>query len=656
MKDYKKTAEAILANVGGEANVTHLEHCSTRLRFSLADSGKADVAALKQIDGVMGVVMSAQCQVIIGNEVIEVFDELKKLGTFGGDGGQKDENQSSGEKPKIGAVILDFIVGVFQPLVPAMAGSGVLKSILILLASAGLMDKTGATYNVLAYIADAVIYFLPMMVAVTAAAKLGINKMVAMGAVGVLLLPNMGTLLAAEGGTALFGFTMTNVAYSGQIFPALLCVLFLAVMEKAFTKISPKPIRIFFVPMMSLLITVPVTLLILGPIGYNLGVVFTSVILALYNQFGWLALTLLAMCLPFLISVGMHKALVPYAVSQLGNPGYDALYLPASLAHNIAESGACFGTAIRTKNENTRATAISAGISALFGITEPALYGLTIQKKRVMMSVLAGCFTGGIFIGIMKIKAFAAVGPGIASMSMYVDEANGMNIVYALIAFVIAFLTAFVAAIILWREEEGNNGGVKSAVETAAGTAAKNTAGSMTGTANGKPADSLGINGSGEGVRRVEEGLVYAPVKGIMIPLSEVNDKVFSEGILGEGVAIVPEDDDICSPVVGTVSMIFDTKHAIAITGTRGEEILIHVGLDTVKLEGKGFTGTVKVGDQVQPGDVLMHVDMEAIKTAGYDTTTPVIISNGNQFRAQTMPCGMVDIGMAVMKLEEVKA
>lgn len=632
MKDYKKTAAAILAGIGGERNVTHLGHCSTRLRFSLTDSSKADVAKLKQIDGVMGVVMAAQCQVIIGNEVIEVFEELKKLGDFDGNGESSwdtREKQGAGNRPGAGAVVLDFIVGVFQPLVPAMAGSGVLKSMLILLASAGLLDKTGTTYNALAYISDAVMYFLPLMVAVTAATKLGINKMVAMGAVGILLLPNMGSLLATEGGARLFGFAITNVAYAGQIFPALMCVMFLAAMEKAFIRISPKPIRIFFVPMLSLLVTVPVTLLILGPIGYNLGVVFTGLILSLYSRFGWLALTILAMCLPFMISVGMHKALVPYAVAQIGNPGYDALYLPASLAHNIAESGACFGTAVRTKNENTRATAISAGISALFGITEPALYGLTIQRKQVMASVLAGCLTGGMFIGIMKIKAFAVVGPGIASMSMYVDEANSMNFFYALMAFAVSFGTAFVSAFLLWRED---------------GAAKRDAAGSR-GEVRGR-ADEAAL----------ADNLVYAPVRGKVIPLSEVHDKVFGEGILGEGVALIPKDGEICAPVAGTVSMVFDTKHAIAVTGMRGEEVLIHVGMDTVKMEGRGFSPVVKAGDKVQAGDILMHVDLEAVKAAGYETTTPVIISNGDRFRAQVIQCGHVDNGIAVMKLEEVIA
>ena len=608
--DYQKCAAGIIKHIGGEKNVTHLEHCSTRLRFTLADSKKVNMEALKATPGVLGVVMSSQCQVIIGNEVIEVYNAVCKLGNFNAGA----SGQASGEKKKIGAVILDFIVAVFQPLVPAMAGAGVLKSVLLLVAMTGIIDKTGSTYTLLTSITDAVLYFLPLMVAVTAANKLGANRLVALGAVGVLILPKVTTLLAAEGGATLFGFGIRNIAYSSQVFPAILCVLFLSQVEKFFTRFSPKPIRIFFVPMMTFLVTVPVTLLVLGPLGYRAGELFSTVILAMYDSLGWVAIALLALLLPFMVSIGMHKAMLPYAITQVGKIGYDPLYLSASLAHNIAESGACFGIAIRSKDQNTRATAVSAGLSALFGITEPALYGLTIQNKRALYSVLSGCLAGGAFIGITAIKAFALVGPGLASMSMYVDENNGMNIIYAVIAFGISFIVAMIAAIVLWEDKKAFKKESTGAVALGAGE-------------------------------------VLSPMKGELMALSKVKDEVFSAGILGTGVAIVPSSGEVYAPIDGTVHTVFDSRHAITLLSDKGAEILIHVGLETVKLEGRYFEPAVKAGDKVKAGELLMKFDLKAIKAAGYDITSPVILSNGNEFDAEMASAKAVDLGTAIMKL-----
>lgn len=257
--DYKQTAALVLENVGGNENVSHFEHCSTRLRFTLNDNSKVNVEKLKSIPGVMAVKMNVQCQVVIGNEVVEVYDEVMKLL------GKNMESTSTASKPKqkqkIGSVILDFIVGVFQPLVPAIAGGGILKSVLLLLSVTGLMDSTGQTYQILNMIGDAPLYFLPLLVAVTTANKLKVNTLVALSAVGALVLPNMAAMIGE--GAQLFSFNIENIAYTYQVFPAILTVLFYAQIEKLFTKISPKPIRIFFVPMMSLLITVPIALLVL---------------------------------------------------------------------------------------------------------------------------------------------------------------------------------------------------------------------------------------------------------------------------------------------------------------------------------------------------------------------------------------------------------
>lgn len=340
--DFNTSAKEIIAGVGGAKNVATLIHCSTRLRFTLNDFDQVDLEALKKVDGVLGAVIAGgQCQVIIGNDVIEMFDAVDAQLA-----GKTGSTAAKGPKQSFGKVALDFIIGVFQPLVPAIAGGGILKAVLMLLAMLGWVSDKSQTYQILNIVGGAPLYLLPLLVAITAAQKLKVNPLVAVSTVGVLILPDMVTMLTK--GTELFGMKVMNVTYSSQVFPAILSVLFYALMERLFTKYSPKPIRIFFVPMMAMLITAPVTLLFLGPLGYVVGEGFVSVILFLNTHLGWLATALLAGVLPFMVATGMHKPMIPYVVSSFSAVGKEALYLPASLAHNISESGTCFAIAIRT--------------------------------------------------------------------------------------------------------------------------------------------------------------------------------------------------------------------------------------------------------------------------------------------------------------------
>ncbi len=622
-KNYKQTAADVLRLVGGEKNVSHLEHCSTRLRFTLADPSKADVAALKKTPGVMGVISGGpQCQVVIGNDVIEVYDQLIRMGSFDGPSAAP---APAGGKKKLGSLILDYMVGIFQPLVPAIAGAGVLKALLSICLTFGLLTADETVYKVFYYVADAALYYLPVMVAFTTATKFNCNKLVAVALAAAMIYPGTAALLATEGGASFFGLTLQNIGYTGQVFPSILIVIFMAFFERWCNKWCPKAIRVFFVPLLCFAVGFPVGLLILGPLGYNIGALLTAAILALYNTFGWLAVAIVAGALPFMVSLGMHKALVPYAVSSIADPGFDMLYLPASLAHNISEGGACLAVALRTKDENLRSTAISAGVSALFGITEPALYGVTLQHKKVMLSVVGSSFAGGLFIGIMKIKAFAAVGPGIASMAMYIDPDNGMNIVWAAAAFVLSVVLSFVLTLVLYKDEEAG--------EEAAPAA------------DGEPKPAAGGKG----------GTVYSPLQGEAIPLEKVRDEVFSQKILGEGVAIVPAKGELYAPADGTIESVFDSKHAISMVTAGGAELLMHIGMDTVKLEGKGFDPQVKDGEAVKKGRLLMRFDIDAIKAAGFDTTTPVVVTNGDSFAVTPVAQGTVAPGAALMRLEAVR-
>ena len=596
--NYTQTARDVLQHVGGKENIAHLEHCSTRLRFTLIDQNKADVPALEKTPGVIAVRMSGQCQVVIGNDVIEVYEKL--TGLLGGSPSEQSvSSHQPKEKRKAGTVLLDFIVGVFQPLVPAIAGGGILKSFLLLFSLFGLIDAKGQTYQILNMVGDAPLYFLPLLVAVTTANKLKVNPLVALSAVGALILPNMTAMLTE--GAQLFSFDVKNIAYAYQVFPAILSVLLYAQMEKWFTRISPKPIRIFFVPMMSLVITVPITLLLLGPIGFTAGQGFTALILAMFDKVGWVAVAILAAVLPFMVASGMHKAMVPYAVTTMGNLGKEALYLPASLAHNLAESGACFAIALRTKDKVLRSTAISAGISAFFGITEPALYGVTLQNKRVLSSVMIGSFIGGIFIGLVGLQAFVLVGPGLASMSMFISDELPRNFMFAVIGFAISFAVAFAAAFILGKDRKTEE--TEKEAEP------------------GVFAEKLGADET-----------FKSPVIGQMISLSDVEDDIFSSKVMGEGIAVIPSKGELYAPVDGEISLLFETNHALGMKTANGVEVLFHIGIDTVQLEGKFFKPWVQAGDQVKAGDLLIQFDLEKIKEAGYDPVTLAVITNTDQY------------------------
>ncbi len=591
--NVKETATAIVELIGGKENIAHLEHCSTRLRFTLKDNSRVQKDALEKVDGVIGVRQNVQCQVIIGNDVVEVYDEVMNvLGhELTADGGSETK-----QKQSWGAVLLDFIISIFQPLIPAVAGGGVLKSLLLLASVTGLMDNTSQTYQILNLIGGAPLYFLPILVAITTANKLKVNQLVAVSAVGALILPELTTLLTD--GAAFMGFGLQNIAYASQVFPAILTVLFYAQIEKLFTRISPKPIRIFFVPMMSLVITVPVALLILGPLGFEVGTIFSAAIIWLYAHLGWVATGILAAVLPLMVVTGMHKAMIPYAVSSMSEMGAELLYLPASLAHNIAEAGACFAVSVRTKDQKLRSTAVSAGISALFGITEPALYGVTILHKRVLYGVMASSLVGGAVAGLFAIKAFALVGPGLASITMFVDEANPMNLVWALVTLGVSFAVSFVLVLFLFKDKVVEN---------------KTT------------------------VADPKAEVLSKPVDGQVVALSEVNDEVFSSGMIGEGFGIIPTSGELIAPEDGEITMLFETNHAIGLKTRNGAELLFHIGLDTVQLEGKHFTPYVKAGDQVKQGQPLIQFDLDAIKAAGFDPIVICVVTNQENYTVKTI-------------------
>ncbi len=569
------SARAILEHVGGAANVASLHHCSTRLRFTLADDSQADEAALKATPGVIGVVLGTQTQVIVGSGVNDYFREIEKLRTGSG---TRAAARVDSATPKLtlkraGSVFMDFVVGVFTPIIPAVAGAGIFKSFLILAVALGWLQTTDQTYQVLTAIPDAVFFFLPLLVTYTAAKKLDVNIPLALGIVGLLVFPTFAGLLTQEGGVALFGLAVPAIAYNAQVFPPILAVLLLAVVERFARRISPSVISTFLVPLICFVIVAPATIFLLGPLGFFLGTLLTGAMLWLYGTLGWIAVALMAAALPFIVSVGMHKAFIPPTVATMASAGKESFYLVASLAHNLAEAGSSLAIAVRTKNKTLRGTAISSGISAFFGITEPALYGVTLQNRRAIISVVIGAFVGGSYLGIAAISAFALVSPGAASISMFIDMANPWNLLHAVIGALVAMITSFIVSLVIWKDSDS---ATVRLLEKQAGTSTP-----------------VAARAAGE---------IVAPMTGEVIALEKVDDPVFSGGILGPGVAIRPTDGEVRAPITGTVSSLLPSRHALGILGDDGLEVLVHVGLDTVRLEGAPFTAHVAQGDRVEAG------------------------------------------------------
>lgn len=592
--DYSNRANQILQAAGGEENIISLMHCTTRLRFVLHDFSKADVESVKNLPGVLGATVSnGQFQVVVGTQVNEFYDEVqKKLEQWNSSNSVDD--QTDKQKQKWYQVLLDFIVSVFQPLIPAIAGGGVLRSLLMLFVLLGWMNERSSLYQVLNFAGTAPIYFLPLLVAITTAKKLRVNELVPLAIVSVLVLPNM--VKAMGHGMTLFELKVTNVDYSSEVFPAILAVLFYALLEKVLMKYTPRAIRIFFVPMVAMALTVPVTILFLGPAGYVAGQGFTTGILWLFHHVGWSATAVLAGVLPLLVATGMHKPLVPYVITTLGSMKREMLYLPASLAHNLAEAGTCFAIALKTKNKKMRATAVSGGISALCGITEPAIYGITIQNKRALASVMASSFVGGAFIGIIGLNGFAPVGPGLTTLTIFVDKNNPANLLHAVWGLVFSFVLSFVVSLIVWKDSDSQEVKQNKSFEL----------------------DSV----------NVDHVHLQSPVAGEIEPLSQVNDDVFASGMMGKGFAVQPAEDLVHVPVNGTVTMIAPTKHAFGIQTSSGAEVLIHIGLDTVKLKGQHFRSLLREGQKVKAGDLAVQVDFSKVSAAGYQTTVMVVVTN----------------------------
>ena len=604
--NYQELGIQILKLVGGKENVTGLTHCATRLRFNLKDASKAQTAALKKTPGVLGVVESGgQYQIVIGNDVNHVYKPIVEKCDLKPEGGK----QEGGEKKSIGARLIDTITGIFTPVLPAITAAGMLKAVLSLLVAFKLVNTEASTYQVINFMADAAFYFLPILLANSAAKKFGCNPYLAMMLGGTFLHPNFISMVTAsqESGEAikLFFLPIYNASYSSSVIPIILTVWFMSLVEPIADKISPKPIKFFTKPLITALVAGTAGLVVLGPVGYIIASWIANGVTFLNTYISWLVPMILGGVFPLLVMTGTHYGIIPIGINNRMTTGFDTIVYPANLASNIAQGAATFAVAVKTKKPEVKQVASSAGITAVCGITEPALYGINMRFKTPLVSACIGGAVGGLFMGFLGVRNYGGGSPGLMTLPGYIGGDSLRDLMLACVGAAIAFVITFLVGFILYKDQEEEETAVPATNEKQETPAA----GTVTN--------------------------ICSPVKGTLAPLSKVNDPTFAEEMLGKGVAVIPEDGNFFSPVKGTVQAVFDTKHALGIVSDTGVEVLIHVGLDTVNLQGKFFEALVKTGDAVDVGTPILKVDLKGVKDAGYDIITPVLVTN-------TADCGDV--------------
>ena len=594
--NFERIAKEVLENVGGANNVAHVTHCVTRLRFNLKDDSKADIDKIKKIKGVMGQVnKGGQFQVIIGNDVSDVYKELLKLGNFKSSNNQEEEK---GAKKGIITSVFDTIAGIFTPIIPAIAGCGMLKAFLGLFVALGLISTETQTYYIFSFISDAAFFFMPLLLAYTAGIKFKTSPFLAMVIGGVLLHPSFSALVSAGEPVSFLGLPVRLVNYSSSVIPIILIVWLMSYVEKLANKFIPKVLRLVFVPLIVITVTAPIGIIVIGPLGTVIGDVLASGIMFIDSKATWTLPLIMGGLTPLIVMTGMHYSLYPALFTQLATLGYQTL-MPGMLISNVCQGAAALCVSIKSKNSELKQLASSTGITALLGITEPAMYGVNLKLKKPLYAVLCGGALGGLYAGLTAVKGYTPSGSGLPGIAAYIGPEMS-NVVNILIACGIGFVATFIITWFIGFEDEVNE---DEAVEEISD------------------------------VKALKNKIsIKSPVKGEAVPLSQVDDPTFAEEIMGKGIAIIPTEDEIFSPINGTVSLVFNTKHAIGLKTEDGAEVLIHIGLDTVKLNGEHFTTFVKSGDKVKVGDKLVEFDREAIKNKGYDIITPIIITNSSDY------------------------
>lgn len=610
--NHYELAKEILVLVGGSENIAQLNNCATRLRMNLKDESKIDLNKIKEIQGVLGAAKkSGQYQIIIGTDVANVCDEIRKMG-------QITESTAPNQKTKKLDALMDIFASIFTPVIPAITAAGMIKAILVICVLFG-MNKESQVYIIFNFIADAGFYFLPVMLAFSSAKKLGCNPYLAVMMGGILLHPSFTKMVSAGDPVFFLGLPVKLVNYGSSVIPIILAVWLMVYVERFADKISPKPVKFFMKPTLTILIVAPIVLIVLGPLGSYVGTVIATVTDFLNSRVSWLVPMLMGAFMPLLVLTGMHWSFLPILMTSYSTYGYEAVMGPGSLVSNICQGAAAFCVALKTKDKQFKQQASSAGITALMGITEPAMYGVTIKYRKVLLSVMLGGGAGGFYAGLMGVVRYTSGTPGLLSLPIFIGD-NPMNVIHALISCLIGFCITFVLTWFYGFKEPETDGAVELD--------------------KGKDAD------TGKQIQKSKKIMIYSPVNGRKVKLSKVSDETFAKEIAGKGMAVEPADGRITAPFDGEVVTVFRTKHVIGLRSSEGVELMIHIGIDTVELEGKYFTAHVADGDFVKAGDLLMEFDKQAIEAAGYETVVPVIVTNtGNYLDIITSEEGAVESG-----------
>ncbi|MBT9775899.1 hypothetical protein GPL15_05195 [Clostridium sp. MCC353] len=612
---YDELAKALPELVGGLDNVSFFTHCVTRLRFDVKDKSKINLEQVKKAPNAKGAQWSGnQLQIIIGGGVEEAYDCISRATGLGDKKGGEDVPKEKKFRP---AAIMEFIAASITPVVTLLIGTGMIKVLMLLGTMAGLISADGSTYQVLSFVSDSAFYFLPVFIGYAASAKLGMNPY--MGALlgAMLLHPNFISMVGSESAISVFGLPIRAVTYSSSMFPVILMVWIASYVERFLRKHTPEVLRSILVPFVTILVMTPVGLCVLAPLGDILGVYFSNAIIWLYETFGFIGVALFTGLHPLLVMTGMHHGIGPYLVASLADPGFEALASPATVIDNINLGVASLAVAIKTKSNRVRANAIPASITAAVGgVTEPALFGVVLQYRRVLISTMAGGFVGGAVAGLAKCVSYAFAGSyGVFGLFTFVGEDGMANLYWMILAVAAGAVVTFLCTLALFKDNKEDLEVTESIVD------------------------------------KSSSEILMAPITGMVKPLEECPDKVFAEGTLGKGVVIEPLEGKVYAPCDGVVSAIFDTLHAIGIQADHGAEVLIHVGMDTVNLKGQGFTAHVKSGDRIKTGQLLLEFDMDWIRSKGLSLITPVIVSNPDHYQDMKEKYGNVTHGEEMIHL-----
>lgn len=601
MSKYENLAKEILENVGGKENINSLTHCVTRLRFRLKDESKANDEALKNNPGVVTVMKSAgQYQVVIGNHVPLVYADVCELAGISNGTQQVEEEAPQGLFNKL----IDIISGCFQPILGPLCAAGIIKGLNALLVFVlGSSFNNSGTYMILNAIGDSIFNFLPIILGYTAAKKFNVNVIVGMIIGATLCYPTIQTDTLSAAGKAIgtlpfigsyytkfIGIPFVSGNYTSTVVPVICIVALAAQIQKIAKKFVPEMLQNFFVPFFVLIISLPIGLLVIGPVVSLLTTVLSNMFAGLYAFSPIVTAFVIGALWQCLVIFGLHWALVPMAMVNIGNLGYDTI-LPGMLGTTFAATGVLAAMYLKLKDENKKALAIPGVISAFCGVTEPAIYGFLLPEKTPFVFSCIGGAVGGAIMGTVAVKQYVIGGLGIFSVVNFISpKGNATGMIVSLIAGAVSLVVGFVLTMIFYKTNDQQ-------VEN-------------------------------KEVTKLEEETILAPIKGEVKPIEESSDAAFASGALGKGVVILPEEGKVYAPVTGTVTVLFPSLHAIGITSDAGVELLIHIGINTVQLNGEGFTAHIKQGNQIKQGQLLVEFDMNKIKEAGYTLETPVLVTN----------------------------